>query len=280
MQELNRDEIRIDNLEVFAYHGVCPEEKVNGQPFYVNAVLYTDIRPAGLEDDLSLSTNYGEICHFINNWMKENVYDLIETVAESVAEQLLLNFSSIQALELEIRKPKAPVGLPFESVSVRIKRSWHQVYLSLGSNMGDREAYLRQGLDLLGGNPLIQVQQVADFLETEPYGGVEQDKFLNTAVKLRTLLTPKELLQRLHEIEKAAGRTRDIHWGPRTLDMDILFYDKLVYEDDALVLPHVDLENRYFVLEPLSRIAPNLRHPVLGKTVTQMLGALPGKTEM
>ncbi len=280
MQELNRDEIRIDNLEVFAYHGVCPEEKVNGQPFYVNAVLYTDIRPAGLEDDLSLSTNYGEICHFINNWMKENVYDLIETVAESVAEQLLLNFSSIQALELEIRKPKAPVGLPFESVSVRIKRSWHQVYLSLGSNMGDREVYLRQGLDLLGGNPLIQVQQVADFLETEPYGGVEQDKFLNTAVKLRTLLTPKELLQRLHEIEKAAGRTRDIHWGPRTLDMDILFYDKLVYEDDALVLPHVDLENRYFVLEPLSRIAPNLRHPVLGKTVTQMLEALPGKTEM
>lgn len=280
MQVLNRDEIRIDNLEVFAYHGVCPEEKVNGQPFYVNAVLYTDIRPAGLEDDLSLSTNYGEICHFINNWMKENVYDLIETVAESVAEQLLLNFSSIQALELEIRKPKAPVGLPFESVSVRIKRSWHQVYLSLGSNMGDREAYLRQGLDLLGGNPLIQVQQVADFLETEPYGGVEQGKFLNTAVKLRTLLTPKELLQRLHEIEKAAGRTRDIHWGPRTLDMDILFYDKLVYEDDALVLPHVDLENRYFVLEPLSRIAPNLRHPVLGKTVTQMLGALLGKTEM
>lgn len=278
MREMNKDEIRIDNLEVFAYHGVCPEEKVNGQPFYVNAVIYTDIRPAGLEDDLSLSTNYGEICHFINNWMKENVYDLIETVAESVAEQLLLNFSSIQALELEIRKPKAPVGLPFESVSVRIQRSWHQVYLSLGSNMGDREAYLRQGLDALNENPLIQVQQVADFLETEPYGGVEQDKFLNTAVKLRTLLTPKELLQRLHDIENAAGRTREIHWGPRTLDMDILFYDKLVYEDDALVLPHVDLENRYFVLEPLGRVAPNFRHPILGKTVTQLLRELPEYT--
>lgn len=278
MQELNKDEIRIDNLEVFAYHGVCPEEKVNGQPFYVNAVLYTDIRPAGLEDDLSLSTNYGEICHFINNWMKENIYDLIETVAESLAEQILLNFGSIQDLELEIRKPKAPVGLPFESVSVHIRRSWHQVYLSLGSNMGDREAYLRQGIELLGKNSLIQVQQVADFLETEPYGGVEQDKFLNTAVKLRTLLTPKELLGRLHEIEDAAGRTREVHWGPRTLDMDILFYDKMVYEDDVLVLPHVDMENRYFVLEPLSRIAPNLRHPILGKTVMQLLSGLPEYT--
>lgn len=274
---MSRDEIRIDNLEVFAYHGVRRDEKENGQTFYVNAVLYTDIRPAGREDDVSLSTNYSEICHFITNWMQETLYDLIETVAETLAEQILLNFGAIQAIELEIRKPHAPVGLPFESVSVRIERSWHQVYLSVGSNLGDREAYIKQGIDQLEEHLLIQVQKVADIVETVGYGLEDQPKFLNTAVKARTLLTPRELLEQLNAIEDMAGRTRDVRWGPRTLDLDIIFYDKLIYEDNLLILPHVDMENRYFVLKPLQQLAPNFRHPILGKTVTQMLDALDQK---
>ncbi|MBR1853570.1 MAG: 2-amino-4-hydroxy-6-hydroxymethyldihydropteridine diphosphokinase, partial [Lachnospiraceae bacterium] len=113
-----------------------------------------------------------------------------------------------------------------------------------------------------------------DFIETEGYGITDQPKFLNTMVKARTLLTPRELLDQLNLIEDAAGRTRDVRWGPRTLDLDIIFYDKLIYEDNVIILPHVDLENRYFVLKPLSQLAPNFRHPILGKTVTQMLDAL------
>ena len=103
---------------------------------------------------------------------------------------------------------------------------------------------------------------------------MEQDDFVNGAIALKTLLSPQELLERLHEIEQHANRERIIHWGPRTLDLDIIFYDKLVYEDEDLIIPHIDMQNRDFVLKPLAELCPNYRHPVFGKTVSQLLGEL------
>ena len=112
-----------------------------------------------------------------------------------------------------------------------------------------------------------------------PNGGVEQDDFLNGALALKTLLTPQELLERLHEIEQEAHRERLIHWGPRTLDLDILLYDDEVFETDTLIVPHVEMHLRDFVLIPLAQIAPWKRHPVLGLTVSQMLADLQAKRE-
>ena len=268
------DEIRIDNLEIYGWHGVYPEEKKQGQRFYVNAVLFLDTRPAGVSDDLDQSVNYGEVCHDLTKWFRNSSYNLLEAVAEGLAGRLLLEYPRIREVTLEIKKPEAPIGLPFESVSVRIHRGWHKVYLSIGSNMGDREEYLWGAVDALKKAHEVRNLRVSSFLETKPYGGVEQDDFLNAAIALETTLSPKELLDRLHEIEAKADRKREIHWGPRTLDLDILFYDKLVYEDDELIIPHVDLQNREFVLKPLMELAPNYRHPILGKTVTEMLGEL------
>ena len=121
--------------------------------------------------------------------------------------------------------------------------------------------------------------KVSDFLVTAPYGGVEQDDFLNGALALKTLLTPQELLERLHEIEQKAHRERLIHWGPRTLDLDILLYDDLVLDTPDLIIPHVEMHLRDFVLIPLAQIAPWKRHPVLGLTVSQMLADLQAKQE-
>lgn len=264
------DKIKITGLKVFAHHGVFPEETKNGQDFYVNATLYLDCKKAGLSDNLEKSVNYGEVCHFITKFLTEHTYLLIESVAEQTTKALLLEYPLLEKVEFELCKPHAPIGLPFENVSVTMERGWHTVYVAVGSNMGAKEAYIENGIKELSEIPEMKVEKVSDMIVTKPYGGVEQDDFVNGAIKLRTLFTPQELLVVLHQVEAHAKRERLIHWGPRTLDLDIIFYDNLVYEDDDLIIPHVDMQNRTFVLKPLLDLCPNKRHPVLGETITQL----------
>lgn len=270
------DEIKIDNLEIFANHGVYPEEKSEGQFFYVNAVLYTDLRPSGLKDDLTLSTHYGEVSLFIKKCLTEHTYDLIETVVEVTAEKILLAFPLVKSLDLEIRKPHAPIPMQFESVSVKIHRGWHRAYVAFGSNMGDSKKYIADAISGLSGDVHNKVLRVSDSIVTKPYGGVKQADFINGVLEMDTLYTPHELLEALHKLEKDAGRERKVHWGPRTLDLDIIFYDKLVYEDETLLIPHVDMQNRDFVLKPMVQIAPYFRHPVYGKTMTELWQEIAG----
>ena len=261
------DQIKITDLEVFANHGVFPEENKLGQKFLISAVLYTDTRKAGKTDDLTASIHYGEVSAFITKYMKEHTYQLLERVAETLAEEMLKSISGLCKIDLEIKKPWAPVGLPLKTVSVKISREWHTTYIALGSNIGDSETYLNEAVEKIGQIPTCTVEKVSSYLVTEPYGVTDQPDFLNACLKMRTLLYPEELLKELNRIEKEAGRERIIHWGPRTLDLDILLYDDIILEEDDLCIPHVEMHKRSFVLEPLAEIAPYKRHPVYGKTV-------------
>ncbi len=264
------DEIHIENLQVFANHGVFPEETALGQKFVVSAVLYSDLQRAGRNDVLTESTHYGEVSQFMVEFLQKNTYQLIEAAAEHLVWAVLEKFPLVRGISLEIKKPWAPVKLPLDYVSVKITRFWHRAYIALGSNLGDKKGYLDLAVQRLTDAEGCHVEQVSDYIVTAPYGGVAQDDFLNGCLELSTLLTPEELLELLHEIEAAADRKREIHWGPRTLDLDILLYDDLTMDSQDLTIPHVEMHKRDFVLIPLAQIAPWVRHPVLGKSVQEM----------
>ena len=272
------DEIRIRELEIYANHGVFQEETTLGQRFFINAVLYTDTRAAGIKDNLSLSTNYGEVCRIIHEFLTKNTYKLLEAAAEHLAEKLLLTFPYIRVLDLEIRKPSAPIPLSFESVSVAITRGWRRAVVACGSNMGTKENYIKEAAEKLSGDAKCRLLKSADLIVTKPYGGVEQDDFVNGAFLIETLYEPEELLKFLNRLEAEAGRERLIHWGPRTLDLDIIYYEDRVIQTEKLTVPHVDMHNRDFVLRPLMQIASQWVHPIYKKTTAELMAMLSEKT--
>lgn len=265
------DHIIISDLQVYAHHGVYQQETEKGQNFLVSVALETDTRAAGMTDDLGLSTNYGVVCRFLNAFLTEHTFKLLETAAERTAEALLLQFPRVRAVDLEIKKPEAPIPLPFGMVSVKIWRGWRRAYIACGSNIGDKKGHLDAAVAALREDRQCRVIRVSDWIATTPYGGVAQADYLNGVIAIDTLYPPEVLLSRLQEIERAEARERKERWGPRTLDLDILLYEGVVMEEVKLTIPHRDMKNRDFVLQPLAQIAPYERHPVLGKSILELL---------
>lgn len=272
------DIIEIKDLELFAYHGVMPEENVVGQKFCITARLFTNTSAAGISDDINKSINYADVCNLIKNYVQDNTFKLIEAVAEGIADMILQTYNAVEKLSVEVKKPWAPVHMPVDTVSVRIERSWHTAYLSLGSNMGDKKANLDNAISLLNNNNKIKVIKVSDYIVTAPVGYTDQDDFLNCAIGIKTLLEPDDLLSVIHSVEAAGKRERLLHWGPRTIDVDIILYDNLIIDTDNLHIPHIEAVNREFVLKPLSQIAPYSVHPIEHKTVKQLLDMLYKRT--
>lgn len=273
------DEIRIENLKIFANHGVLQSEKKEGQFFYINAVIEIPLGKAGRTDALNDTVSYAELCEVMVKEMQAKSYDLIEAAAMHLIVHILSEYKMIKRITLELRKPDAPIDASFDSVSVRISRARHKVYIAYGSSMSyekngkviESPEIIEGALKMLSDDPEIEIVKKSEDIVTEPYGGVAKNKFYNGIICAETLYEPEELLDCLHSVEKSYGRTRDVHWGDRTLDLDIVYYDHEVIENDRLSIPHADMQNRDFVLEPLNELAPDMVHPVLHMTTSQLL---------
>lgn len=147
--------------------------------------------------------------------------------------------------------------------------------IALGSNLGDRHANLRRALERLATHPQIRVVAISTIHETSPVGGpAGQDVYLNAAARIETTLAPRDLLTALLAIEAELGRTREIHWGPRTIDLDLLLYGDQTIDEPGLQVPHPRLDERRFVLGPAAEIASDMRHPRLHASIAELLAGL------
>lgn len=253
-----RDHIYVNGLRLMALVGVLPHEREALQPVQVDVDLEVDLSEAGITDNLDDTANYGAISQAIADVVKNSSDVLLERLAARIADRVL-HFDHVEVANVTLTKLRPPIPEDLISSAVRIVRSRvdmkiparHRAIVALGSNLGDRVAYLRFGLERLS-NVVAQSQ----VFETDPVGGPDnQGPFLNMVAVVDTDLDPFAMLRRLLQIEAEANRVRIERWGPRTLDMDLLFYDDYVIQSDELTVPHPRFAERRFVLEPLAEVA-------------------------
>ncbi len=266
--------IKLTGLEIFAHHGVLESEKKNGQRFLVDITIISDFSEAAKNDDLEKTVNYADLTDYVNQIFDEVQFDLIESVVCRLAEKIILRYKLIEEISVTVHKPSAPLDAVFSDVSVTAGRKRHMAYIAVGSNLGDSEEIIRLGKDDLFSDKRVVLLRESELIRTKPYGVTDQPDFLNGMWVVETILEPNELLDRLHEVEAGQKRERIIHWGPRTLDLDIIYFDDYVISTQNLTVPHIDMENRSFVLEPLKQVDPFIRHPINKMTASQMLERL------
>lgn len=303
------DRIRLTGLRAFGHHGVFDHERTDGQEFLVDLEVPGDLSTAGRGDVLADTVDYGVLAEEVVAVITGQPFDLIESVAEEIARRCLAQCSEIT---VTVHKPQAPIPHAFADVSVSVTRTrgaggpgrqgsgvaesqavagetqagterggdpagqrLARAVLALGANLGEPLTALRAARAALDRHPHITVTAASRVYRTAPVGGVEQPDFLNAAVLVDTVLTPLELLGVAQGIEVAAHRTREVHWGPRTLDIDLIRYAAPGCELDdpaqqtRLALPRLDLPHpraaeRAFVLAPWAEIAPHARVELAG----------------
>ena len=192
----------------------------------------------------------------------------------SLARRIMLAYPAFTRAEVTVDKPDAPMKGVFRSVAVRAVVKRTTAYIGMGSSMGDRDVYMDRAIEILRAHPLVISVRESRRIPTAPYGGAAENEFLNSAVEVVTLLDADRLFALMRRAEEECGRVRDVHWGDRTLDLDLLLFGDEVRGEGELILPHPEMTKRDFVLVPLAEIAPHAVHPLARKRVSELLADL------
>jgi 2-amino-4-hydroxy-6-hydroxymethyldihydropteridine diphosphokinase/dihydroneopterin aldolase len=284
------DRISIVGLRVRGRHGVFEHERMTGQDFVVDAVLWLDTAAAAAADDLSLTADYGGIADRLASIVSGEPVALIETLADRLATACLAD-PAVQEAEVTVHKPHAPVSQQVADIAVTIRRRAasaaqpgsalpegapeqtadtgvgadreRPVVLAVGSNLGDRMTNLQLGIDVLAGGGLT-LCAVSSVYETDPVGGEGQGDYLNAVLLAVSALSARDILARCAAAEAAAGRVRTVRWGPRTLDVDVITCGDETSADPTLTLPHPLAHERAFVLAPWLEVDPHAVLPGWG----------------
>lgn len=254
--DLVSDLIRLSGVAGRGYHGVFEHERREGQDFVVDVELEAELSWAGASDDLADTVNYGEIGALVLARIEGEPYDLIEALAHRIAADVLERHRLVDAVTVTVHKPQAPVGVPFGDVEVVVRRRREPVpvVVAVGANLGVAARTVEAGITALRG--LLTDLRSSTTWTTEPVGGPEQPSYANAVVVGRTRLSAPRLLAALHAIEADFGRVREVRWGPRTLDLDLIQWgvpgesSEWLSTGPALQLPHPRAHERGFVVRP------------------------------
>ncbi len=273
-------QIALTGVSAFGHHGVLDHERADGQQFVVDVLMEVDLTRAAEGDDLADTVNYAEVAAAVVAAVEGPALDLIEALAGRIADAVLLQ-PLVEAVDVVVHKPQAPVGVPFGDVSVRLRRERSvAVVIALGANLDEPAQTLVQA-----GRRLRRVRglgsiRISSLHLTQPVGGPEQPPYVNAVAVARTRLAPHTLLAELHRLEEAFGRTRSVRWGPRTLDLDLVQYgpggEELRQDDPMLTLPHPRAHERAFVLAPWAQVEPDALLHVAGRGAVPVADLLAG----
>ncbi|CAG8584448.1 3735_t:CDS:1 [Funneliformis caledonium] len=278
------DKIFVRDLKLNSIIGINPWEREEKQSVIVNLTIYPRHKAESDKDHVIKPHNYRTIVRTISKHVEESKYKTIEAFATSVARIVIME-CKVNKITIRVEKPSALMFAASAGIEITRSQSCfknniplgkdvpegydHVVYITLGSNLGDRIGNICEALKLL--ELECKILDTSYIYETSPMYVTDQPDFFNAACKVATNLDPEELLVKLKNIESTIGRTPTIRYGPRSIDLDIIFYDDIEYKSSNLTIPHVSMNEREFVLKPLCDIAKSFEHPKLFRTCGQLL---------